>query len=416
MSTTGADLTSAISECESLVNRAYSVFYALFALVGAVVVALCVGRPPRTTSIKRLRHWIRTSSSFFFTTTTTWLFLLTTTTMNPSHILVAISECTPLVNPSQLVLCTVALTVGAVVVTIRFGRPPRTTSLKRLRRWIRICELRIIARRTYNRLPPTLAEIRALRPLFRVATIAEFPDSYANDGYGATYFNAVVANETLGAYYEGLITAAEFLVEVRVKVGETVNLPNRQQGYNGCNFRQTHFWLCCFYQKKRKAAEKMSHSLFLDDAPRARLPCSCQPGKVHAEYWWLRDLGSFSEVGGRIHDVLALLGQPDLVRHDLRDAWLMSLVASDKRIRTAFLMKDDLGGAESMGLGRRYVGKVYSAGVPAGVPGGPPWGAPGGLAERRPFSGPFTILRKALFQPSRKRCRKKTFQPAFRPS
>ncbi|KAJ7023011.1 hypothetical protein C8F04DRAFT_1193827 [Mycena alexandri] len=314
MSTTGADLTSAISECESLVNRAYSVFYALFALVGAVVVALCVGRPPRTTSIKRLRHWIRTSSSSFFTTTTTWLFLLTTTTMNPSRILVAISECTPLVNPSQLVLCTVALAVGAVVVTIRFGRPPRTTSLKRLRPWIRICELRIIARRTYNRLPPTLAEIRALRPLFRVATIAEFPDSYANDGYGATYFNAVVADETLGAYYEGLITAAEFLAEVRVKVGETVNLPNRQQGYNGCNFRQTHFWLCCFYPKKRKAAEKMSHSLFLDDAPRARLPCSCQPGKVHAEYWWLRDLGSFSEVGGRIRDVLALLGQPDLVR------------------------------------------------------------------------------------------------------
>ncbi|KAJ7027199.1 hypothetical protein C8F04DRAFT_1267342 [Mycena alexandri] len=332
MSTTGADLTSAISECESLVNRAYSVFYALFALVGAVVVALCVGRPPRTTSIKRLRHWIRTSSSFFFTTTTTWLFLLTATTMNPSRILVAISECTPLVNPLQLVLCTVALAVGAVVVTIRFGRPPRTTSLKRLRRWIRICELRIIARRTYNRLPPTLAEIRALRPLFRVATIAEFPDSYANDGYGTTYFNADVADETLGAYYEGLITAAEFLAEVRVKVGETVNLPNRQQGYNGCNFRQTHFWLCCFYPKKRKAAEKMSHSLFLDDAPRARLPCSCQPGKVHAEYWWLRDLGSFSEVGGRIRDVLALLGQPDLVRHDLRDAWLMSLVASDKRI------------------------------------------------------------------------------------
>ncbi|KAJ7738566.1 hypothetical protein B0H16DRAFT_91500 [Mycena metata] len=261
MSTPGADLTTVISECESLVNRAYSVFYALFALIGAVVVALCVGRPPRTTSIKRLRHWIRTASSFFFTTTTTTtttsLFVLTTTTMNPSRILDAISECTSLVNPSQLVSCTVALAVAAVVVTVRFGRPPRTTSFERLRRWIRICELRIIARRIHNRLPPTVAEIRALRPLFRVATIAEFPDSYANDGYGATYFNAAVADETLGAYYEGLITAAEFLAEVRVKVGETVNLPNRQQGYNGCNFRQTHFWLSCFYPKKRKAAENV---------------------------------------------------------------------------------------------------------------------------------------------------------------
>ncbi|KAJ7716839.1 hypothetical protein B0H16DRAFT_1740935 [Mycena metata] len=252
------DLTNAISECESLVNRAYSLLYALFALVGAVVVALYVGRPPRTTSIKRLRHWIRTASSFFFTTTTTTtsLFVLTTTTMNLSRILDAISECTSLVNPSQLVSCTVALAVAAVVVTVRFGRPPRTTSFKRLRRWIRICELRIMARRTYNRLPPTVAEIRALRPLSRVATIAEFPDSYANDGYSATYFNAVVADETLGAYYESLITVAEFLAEVRVKVGETVNLPNRQQGYNGCNFRQTHFWLSCVYPKKRKAADE----------------------------------------------------------------------------------------------------------------------------------------------------------------
>ncbi|KAJ7015822.1 hypothetical protein C8F04DRAFT_1205036 [Mycena alexandri] len=111
---------------------------------------------------------------------------------------------------------------------------------------------------------------------------------------------------------------------VRVKVGEAGHLTTRQRGYQRCNLGQTHFWLFCFYPKQRKAAEKMCHFLFLADAPRALLDCSC--GTTHTEYWWLRDLGSFAEVEERIRDVLAHLGQPDLVRHDLRDVWLLSLL------------------------------------------------------------------------------------------
>ncbi|KAJ7038731.1 hypothetical protein C8F04DRAFT_1255653 [Mycena alexandri] len=214
--------------------------------------------------------------------------------------------------------------VGLALVALRFGRPPRTMSIKHLGRWIRVCYLRILVCRLFYAHPPTLDQIRLLDPLARVAALAEFPDSYANDGCGATYVAAVVKDDTLGAYLSGHVTAADFLAQVRVKVGEAGYLPRRQQGYRHCNSRQTHLWLFCFYPDKRKAAEKMCHFSFLADAPRAPLDCSC--GKTHTEYWWLRDLGSFAEVEERVRVILAHLGQPDLVRQDLRDVWLLSLL------------------------------------------------------------------------------------------
>ncbi|KAJ7022171.1 hypothetical protein C8F04DRAFT_1194737 [Mycena alexandri] len=218
----------------------------------------------------------------------------------------------------------IALVVVLALVVLRFGRPPRPTSIKRLCRWIRICDLRILTRRLFYAHPPTLDQLRPLDPLARVAAVAEFPNSYANDGYGATYVTAVVKDETLGDYHSGHITSTELLAQVRVKVGEAGHLTTRQRGYQRCNLGQTHFWLFCFYPKQHKAAEKMCHFSFLADAPRALLDCSC--GTTHTEYWWLRDLGSFAEVEERIRDVLAHLGQPDLVRHDLRDVWLLSLL------------------------------------------------------------------------------------------
>lgn len=86
--------------------------------------------------------------------------------------------------------------------------------------------------------------------------MAEYPDSYAKDGYGALYVTAAVDDYTLGEYYSGRITADEFLAEVRVKFGESRELAARQGEYRKCDVGQTHFWLFCFYPRKRQAAGK----------------------------------------------------------------------------------------------------------------------------------------------------------------
>ncbi|KAJ7033957.1 hypothetical protein C8F04DRAFT_1183710 [Mycena alexandri] len=264
-----------------------------------------VNRPFTTTTLFRLDHHHHHT------------FLLTT--MSTVHLEPPVCECESLVNRAPLMSFTTAARlaplvalVGLALVVHRFGRPPRTTSIKRVCRWIRICDLRILTRRLFYAHPPTLHQIRALDPLARVAALAEFPNSYADDGYGAIYFIAVVDDHTLGDFHSGHISTAEFLARVRVKVGEAGHLTSRQRGYRHCDVGQTHFWLFAFYPNKRKAAEKMCHYSFLADAPRAFLECSC--GTTHTEYWWLKDLRSFAEVEERARDVLALLGQGDLVR------------------------------------------------------------------------------------------------------
>lgn len=112
--------------------------------------------------------------------------------------------------------------------------------------------------------------------------MAEFPDSYANDGFGAIYVVAVVDDETLGMFISGRISATDFLLKVRVKLGETSDLPGRQVGYKKCNSGQTHFWLFCFYPDKRKASGESS--FVLSDPPtdpqfyRKNVPCPI-PGR-----------------------------------------------------------------------------------------------------------------------------------------
>ncbi|KAJ7022473.1 hypothetical protein C8F04DRAFT_1194472 [Mycena alexandri] len=218
-----------------------------------------VNRPFTTTTLFRLDHHHRHT------------FLLTT--MSTVHLEPPVCECESLVNRAPLMSFTTAARLALLValvslalVVLRFGRPPRTTSIKRVCRWIRICDLRILTRRLFYAHPPTLHQIRALDPLARVAALAEFPNSYADDGYGAIYFIAVVDDHTLGDFHSGHISTAEFLARVRVKVGEAGHLTSRQRGYRHCDVGQTHFWLFAFYPNKRKAAEKMCHYSFLADA------------------------------------------------------------------------------------------------------------------------------------------------------
>ncbi|KAJ7020203.1 hypothetical protein C8F04DRAFT_1196955 [Mycena alexandri] len=264
-----------------------------------------VNRPFTTTTLFRLDHHHHHT------------FLLTT--MSTVHLEPLVCECESLVNRAPLMSFTTAARlaplvalVGLALVVRCFGHPPRMTSIKRVCRWIRICDLRILTRRLFYAHPPTLHQIRALDPLAHVTALAEFPNSYADDGYGAIYFIVVVDDHTLGDFHSGHISTAEFLARVQVKFGKAGHLTSRQRGYRHCDVGQTHFWLFAFYPNKQKAAEKMCHYSFLADAPRAFLECSC--GTTHTEYWWLKDLRSFAEVEERARDVLALLGQGDLVR------------------------------------------------------------------------------------------------------
>ncbi|KAJ7751075.1 hypothetical protein B0H16DRAFT_838935 [Mycena metata] len=258
------------------------------------------------------RRFFRLASTTSFLSTTTIPSSLFTT-MSAGDLYPAICECQSLVNrtPLNTFMAGALFALLVALFVLRFGRPPRTTSIRRLRRWVRISVCRVHIRGLYDR-QPTPKQIRELDPLARVAAVAEFPDSYANDGLGAIYVVAVVDDDTLEMFISGRISAANFLLKVRVKLGETSDLPLRQLGYKKCNGGQTHFWLFCFYPDKRKASEKMCHALFQDDAPPALLKCSC--AITHKEYWWLRELGGFAKVEERVRDVLALRGQHDLVR------------------------------------------------------------------------------------------------------
>ncbi|KAJ7027819.1 hypothetical protein C8F04DRAFT_1189215 [Mycena alexandri] len=200
---------------------------------------------------------------------------------------------------------------------------------------------------------PSFGRRRALDPLARVAALAEFPNSYADDGYGAIYFIAVVDDHTLGNFHSGHIFTAEFLARVRVKVGEAGHLTSRQRGYRHCDVGQTHFWLFAFYPNKRKAAEKMCHYSFLADAPRAFLECSC--GTTHTEYWWLKDLRSFTEVEERARPSTSgvFLGR-EMMRID------SAYMNYAREITLDFEMKEaDICGPGSTGVGVIYVAQAH---------------------------------------------------------
>lgn len=78
-----------------------------------------------------------------------------------------VCECQSLVNRAPLMSCTtttllaplIALVVVLALVVLRFGRPPRPTSIKHLCRWIRICDLRILTCRLFYAHPPTLDQL-----------------------------------------------------------------------------------------------------------------------------------------------------------------------------------------------------------------------------------------------------------------
>ncbi|KAJ7738604.1 hypothetical protein B0H16DRAFT_94127 [Mycena metata] len=232
-------------------------------------------------------------------------------------------ECQSLLNRCTTGIFLALLITFIAFVVIHFGRP---TSFEGIGRWIRLCRLRLALREVYYEAPPTLAQLRALPPLPRVAGLTEFRDSYAEDGPGAIYVTAVAANDTWNNFCSGLLTADDFLAELRVKVGHTKDLPVRQRRYRKCDVGRRHFWLFCFYPKQRILAEQMCHLCMDADAPRTILHCAPGCGKHHTEYWRLKQLGGFPKVEERVRGVLALLNQSDLPREDLDDVGLLSLV------------------------------------------------------------------------------------------
>ncbi|KAJ7751084.1 hypothetical protein B0H16DRAFT_839281 [Mycena metata] len=159
-------------------------------------------------------------------------------------------ECTSLLNRCTTGTFLALLIALIVLVVLRFGRP---TSFEQIRHWIRLCRLRLALREVYYDIPPTLDQLRSLPPLARVAALAEFrdPDPYVKEGPGALYVVALAANDTVEQYRCGLITAHDFLAQLRVKVGHAHNLPVRRRKYRKCDVGQTHFWLYCFYPEKR---------------------------------------------------------------------------------------------------------------------------------------------------------------------
>ncbi|KAJ7163658.1 hypothetical protein C8R46DRAFT_1036421 [Mycena filopes] len=204
---------------------------------------------------------------------------------------------------------------AALALAVPFARP-LSTARERLQRVARIYRLRLAVRELFYAAAPTLPQIRALSLLGRFAALIEHPDSYALEGPGAVYVTAVVDNATLDDWLKNRIDHDQFLARFRVKVGESSDLPARQDNYRACDVGQTHFWLYAFHLDRRQAAEKMCHYSFLDaGAPRAHLDCSC--GKVHQEYWWLKDLGGFGKVEERVREVCAAQGQADAEREPL---------------------------------------------------------------------------------------------------
>ncbi|KAJ7028745.1 hypothetical protein C8F04DRAFT_1265701 [Mycena alexandri] len=129
---------------------------------------------------------------------------------------------------------------------------------------------------------------------------------WIRDGPGALYVTAVAANRAWQNFLSGLITADEFLAELRVKVGHAHNLPVRRGKYRRCDVGQTHFWLYCFYPKKR--------------INKCAICASWTPTRL-VQFWIV---SGFAKVEERVRGVLALLGQPDLPREDLdeRSWWI----------------------------------------------------------------------------------------------
>ncbi|KAJ7016079.1 hypothetical protein C8F04DRAFT_1282791 [Mycena alexandri] len=178
---------------------------------------------------------------------------ITSTTMTINCLQPAVLECKSLLNRCTTGTFLALLIALIVLVAIRFGRP---TSFEGIGRWIRLCRLRLALREVYYQAPPTLAQLRALPPLPRVAGLTEFRDSYAKDGPGAMYVTAVAANNAWKKFCSGLLPADDFLADLRVKVGHAKKLPVRQRQYQKCDVDQRHFWLFCFYPKRRILAEQ----------------------------------------------------------------------------------------------------------------------------------------------------------------
>lgn len=70
----------------------------------------------------------------------------------------AICECKPLVNRPFSIPSTTGTLLALLIalVVLRFGRPK---SFEGLRRWVRLCCLRLALREVYYDAPPTLAQL-----------------------------------------------------------------------------------------------------------------------------------------------------------------------------------------------------------------------------------------------------------------
>ncbi|KAJ7020967.1 hypothetical protein C8F04DRAFT_1274288 [Mycena alexandri] len=166
----------------------------------------------------------------------------------------------------------------------------------------------------------------------RYAALVEYPDSCANDGYGAIYTVLVFKQVDLDAFGRGEIDGVELLRRARVKVGHAKNLPERQKKYRRCDVGRKHFWLYCFYPEKRIVAERLCHLTFdgcFDEHEDPRAYLNCRPGckAKHREYWPLEDVGGLQKVEEYVRAVLRDLKQPHLPRHELADyGWAIGLL------------------------------------------------------------------------------------------
>ncbi|KAJ7016072.1 hypothetical protein C8F04DRAFT_1203435 [Mycena alexandri] len=336
---------------------------------------------------------------------------ITSTTMTINCLQPAVLECKSLLNRCTTGTFLALLIALIVLVAIRFGRP---TSFEGIGRWIRLCRLRLALREVYYQAPPTLAQLRALPPLPRVAGLTEFRDSYAKDGPGAMYVTAVAANNAWKKFCSGLLPADDFLADLRVKVGHAKKLPVRQRQYQKCDVDQRHFWLFCFLPQETDSRRTMCHLCMDADAPRTILHCARGCGKHHTEYWWLKQLGASRRsrsagFGRRLAPLLSVV-----VRYYCTYFLDRSGFRGGEMRREIYIavnrwpINEDIPAWyrwRNRGKLRRTVlwSTTGSAGVPAGAAGGPPWGAPEGYAESKTFSVAFPNRQMSLFQSSRKR-------------
>ncbi|KAJ7864270.1 hypothetical protein B0H14DRAFT_2574481 [Mycena olivaceomarginata] len=127
---------------------------------------------------------------------------------------------------------------------------------------------------------------------------------YLREGLGSVYFTGQRDNRG----------------ELIVKWGETSCLSRRQLEYKECGGAgQTQMWFVAFEVQRRLLAERVIRlGLIGQGYGRVRFeePCSC--GTSHCEYHWMRLGGSLEEIETIARESLAIIGEPMVIRKNLR--------------------------------------------------------------------------------------------------